>query len=57
MKVLNKLYTKLSNEYNKNNIQKYCSFQSFLEFKYNECKNSAKKSLIHDVIEYAKTDF
>ena len=52
-----KLYSKLCDEYNNKNMQRYCSLQVFLNQKYNNEKNPIKKSLIYDVVEYAKTDF
>lgn len=52
-----KLYDKLCIEYNNKNIQKLCSLQTFLESKYNSCKNGDKRALIYEVIKYAENDF
>ena len=57
MKKMYKLYCKLCDEYIEKNVQKYCSLQSFLQFKYDNEKNYSRKNLIMDVINYAKTDF
>ncbi len=52
-----KLYSKLCDEYNNKNLQRYCSFQEFLSHRYKTEKNLIKKDLIQDVINYALTDF
>ncbi len=57
MKKVIALYTNLCDEYIEKNVQKVCSLQAFLDFKYKNEKNFIRKSLIMDVINYAKTDF
>jgi hypothetical protein len=52
-----KLYSKLCTEYNDKNIQRLCSLQTFLQFKYNNCKNTAKKSLLYEVLNIAANDY
>jgi len=57
MKDVLKLYNKLCIEYNDKNIQNLCSLQTFLNAKYNSCKNGNKRALIYEVIKYAENDF
>ena len=52
-----KLYSQLCDEYNDKGYYKLCSLQSFLETKYMSAKGVDKKSLILEVINYAKADF
>ena len=57
MKAMLKLYSQLCDEYNDKGYYKLCSLQSFLETKYMSAKGVDKKSLILEVINYAKADF
>jgi len=57
MKTMLKLYRQLCDEYNNKGYYKLCSLQRFLETKYMSAKGVERKSLILDVINYAKTDF
>lgn len=57
MKQVIKMYKKLCDEYIEKNLDRICSLQAFLKFKYKHEKNPTKKSLIMDVIKYAETDF
>lgn len=57
MKKVIDLYNKLCIYYNDNNVQKLCSLQTFLQHKYDGCKNPTQKSLLQDVINYAAKDY
>ena len=54
------LYKKLCDEYNDNNIQRFASFQSFLDSKQVKAYKSKKENALTDilaVIQYAENDF
>lgn len=57
MKKVIDLYGKLCSEYNDKNIQRLCSLQTFLQFKYDNCKSPVKKDLLLSVINYAANDY
>lgn len=54
-----KLYVRLCDEYNSKNIQRFASFQSFLESKKTSAYKSMRPNALTDiisVIDFAKTD-
>jgi len=59
-KAQHKLYSSLCHEYNDNNIQRFASFQSFLDSKQVKAYKSKKADALTNIIEviqFAKTDF